>query len=49
MYPAKLPAGGSAGLLPGLGKPEKSLYADPEEVEKNRRAWVDEWLAAMSR
>ena len=44
MYPAKLPAGGLPASFQALGKPEKSLYADPEEVEKNRRAWVDEWL-----
>ena len=31
-----------------LVKPEKTLIYSPEEVEKNRKAWVDEWLAAMS-
>ncbi len=49
MYPAKLPEGGLPASFQGLGKPEKSLYADPAEVEANRRAWIDEWLAAMSR
>ena len=33
----------------GLGKPAKVALMPPEEVEQNRRAWVDEWLAAMSR
>jgi len=32
-----------------LPKPEKSLLAPPAEVEANRRAWIDEWLAAVSR
>jgi len=32
-----------------LVKPMKALLIDPEVVEKNRKAWVDEWLAAMSR
>ena len=31
-----------------LVKPEKTLIFSPEEVEKNRKAWVDEWLSAMS-
>jgi thiamine transport system substrate-binding protein len=49
MYPAKMPDEGLPVSFEGLSKPEKSLYAAPEEVEANRRAWVDEWLAAMSR
>ncbi len=28
--------------------PQKTFLMDPEEVAKNRKAWVDEWLAAMS-
>ncbi len=31
-----------------LVKPEKTLIFSPGEVEKNRKAWVDEWLSAMS-
>ncbi len=31
-----------------LVKPEKTLVFSPEEVEKNRKTWVDEWLSAMS-
>jgi thiamine transport system substrate-binding protein len=48
MYPsvkaAALPAS-----FQGLPQPEKSTLAPAEDVERNRRAWVDEWLAAMSR
>lgn len=32
-----------------LVKPTKALLIDPDVVEKNRKAWVDEWLAAMSK
>lgn len=28
--------------------PQKTFLMDPEEVAKNRKAWIDEWLAAMS-
>jgi thiamine transport system substrate-binding protein len=31
-----------------LVKPAKTLMFSPEEVEKNRKAWVDEWMSAMS-
>ena len=31
-----------------LVKPEKTLIFSSEEVAKNRKAWVDEWLGAMS-
>ena len=30
-----------------LVKPVKALAFPPEEVALNRKAWVDEWLAAM--
>ena len=30
-----------------LVQPDKTLLMSPEEVEKNRKAWVDEWLKAM--
>ncbi|MER2533721.1 MAG: thiamine ABC transporter substrate binding subunit [Rhizobiaceae bacterium] len=30
-------------------KPEKTLLFTPAEVARNRKAWVDEWLAVMSR
>jgi thiamine transport system substrate-binding protein len=31
-----------------LVKPAKTLIYSPEEVARNRKAWVDEWLKAMS-
>ncbi len=32
-----------------LVKPATSLLLAPDEVAQNRKAWVDEWLAAMSK
>jgi thiamine transport system substrate-binding protein len=32
-----------------LVKPARALLISPEEVAQNRKAWVDEWLAVMSR
>jgi thiamine transport system substrate-binding protein len=32
-----------------LVEPAEVLLFPPEEVAENRRAWIDEWLAAMSR
>jgi thiamine transport system substrate-binding protein len=49
MYPAVEPEAGLPDSFSGLAKPQKSLLVAPEEVAANRRAWVDEWLAAMSR
>lgn len=47
------PAGATSAPLPevfgALVKPEKTLLYSPEEVANNRRAWIDEWLNAMSR
>jgi thiamine transport system substrate-binding protein len=48
MYPA---AGTSKPLNPAfnrLVKPAASLAFTPEEVAANRKAWVEEWLKAMS-
>jgi thiamine transport system substrate-binding protein len=39
-------------LNPAFGKlvqPAKTLLIPSDEVAKNRKAWIDEWLAAMSR
>jgi thiamine transport system substrate-binding protein len=48
-----LPAGTMSGPLPAafeaLVKPEKTLLFTPEEVEQNRRAWIDEWLNATAK
>lgn len=47
------PAGKTSKPLPEafgkLVKPAKTLLFTPEEVARNRKVWVDEWLAAMSR
>jgi thiamine transport system substrate-binding protein len=29
--------------------PTKSLTSDPATLAANRRAWIDEWLAAMAK
>lgn len=48
-----LPAGETREALPEafgkLVKPVKILQFKPEEVAANRRAWIDEWLAATSK
>ncbi len=48
-----LPAAKTSKPLPGafeaLVEPTKTFLFSPEEVAQNRRAWIDEWLAAMSR
>ena len=49
MFPA---AGTQKPLDPAfdaLVKPARTLAIAPDEIEANRKAWVDEWLAAMSR
>lgn len=32
-----------------LVKPENTFLLPSEDVAKNRKAWIDEWLAAMSK
>ncbi|RCS23661.1 thiamine ABC transporter substrate binding subunit [Phyllobacterium salinisoli] len=32
-----------------LVKPTKILMLQPDDIAKNRKAWIDEWLAAMSK
>lgn len=49
MYPAMTPQAGLPESFKGLAEPEKSLLIAPAEVDHNRRAWIDEWLEAMSR
>lgn len=49
MYPASVPEAGLPDAFEQLPTPEKSLLTSPETVAKNRRAWIDGWLAAMSR
>jgi thiamine transport system substrate-binding protein len=47
------PAGATSVPLPEafgtLVKPAKTLLFSAEEVEKNRRAWIDEWLNATAK
>ena len=47
------PAGETSGPLPpafdALVKPAKTLMFPPDEVEQNRRQWIDEWLNATAR
>jgi thiamine transport system substrate-binding protein len=47
------PAGSTSAPLPAafdqLVKPAKTLLYSPEEVNQNRRAWIDEWLNATAR
>lgn len=48
-----LPAAATSAPLPdafnSLVKPAKTFLFPPEEVARNRKAWVDEWLAATTR
>ena len=47
-----MPAAPTSAPLPeAFGKlvqPEKTFLMTPEDVAKNRKAWIDEWLKAMS-
>lgn len=49
MFPAGETSGPLNQVFDDLVKSEKTLEFSPEEVAKNRRAWVDEWLSVMSR
>jgi thiamine transport system substrate-binding protein len=46
MFPVTPVTGGLPSAFPSL--PKKSLMVAPEDVAAHRKAWVDEWLAAMS-
>jgi thiamine transport system substrate-binding protein len=47
-----MPVGKTKEPLPAafdaLVKPEKTFLMSSEEVAANRKAWIDEWLSAMS-
>ena len=47
------PAGAISAPLPAafdqLVKPSKTLLYSPDEVDQNRRAWIDEWLNATAK
>jgi thiamine transport system substrate-binding protein len=49
MFPAKKPESGLPASFAGLIEPAKTLVFTPEEVQQNRRAFIDEWLNATSR
>jgi thiamine transport system substrate-binding protein len=49
MYPAKTPAAGLPASFSDLIRPGKALLFTPEEVQENRRAFIDEWLNATAR
>lgn len=49
MYPATVPEDGLPDAFALLPTPEKSHLTAPADVAENRRAWIDEWLGAMSR
>jgi thiamine transport system substrate-binding protein len=49
MYPARVPAEGLPASFKNLPQPAKSILTPSETVSANRRAWIDEWLAATSR
>ncbi|MBK8456492.1 MAG: thiamine ABC transporter substrate binding subunit [Phyllobacteriaceae bacterium] len=49
MFPAGKTAKPLDPAFEALVKPEKTFLIAPEDVAANRKAWVDEWLAAMGR
>ncbi len=49
MYPASNTAGALPNGFENLHKPQKSLLMSGAAVEKNRKAWIGEWLAALNR
>jgi thiamine transport system substrate-binding protein len=49
MMPAKTPASGLPAAFKDLVQPQKALLYTPEEVQQNRRAFIDIWLNATAR
>jgi len=49
MYPAGKTSAPVPAAFDALPKPEKTLLLPSDEVAKNRKSWVDEWLAATSK
>jgi len=49
MFPAAATSQPLGPVWQELVKPETTLVFPPEEVAANRKAWIDEWLAAMGR
>jgi thiamine transport system substrate-binding protein len=49
MFPAGKTSAPLAATFDQMVKPDKTFLFTPEEVADNRRAWIDEWLNAMSK
>jgi thiamine transport system substrate-binding protein len=49
MFPAGKTSAPLAAAFDQMVKPDKTFLFTPEEVADNRRAWIDEWLNAMSK
>ncbi len=49
MYPASKTSTPLPAAFDAMPKPEKTLLLPSDEVAKNRKSWVDEWLAATSK
>lgn len=49
MFPAKAPPTGLPASFDGLIQPSKTLFFPPEEVQRDRRSFTDEWLNATAR
>ena len=49
MFPAAKTSKPLNAAFDGLVKPAKTLLFSPDDVARNRKAWVDEWLSVMSK
>jgi thiamine transport system substrate-binding protein len=49
MFPVGRTTAPLAPAFDRLVKPDKTFLFSPEEVAEHRRAWIDEWLNAMSK
>jgi thiamine transport system substrate-binding protein len=49
MFPAGKTTAPLAPAFDHLVKPDKTFLFSPEDVAEHRRAWIDEWLNAMSK
>ncbi len=48
MFPAGKTSAPLGPVWDELVKPQKTLVIPPQDVAANRKAWIDEWLSAMS-
>jgi len=49
MYPARTPASGLPASFKAVTAPGKAIMSDPVNLAANRKAWINEWLAAMAK